>query len=272
MEENNIQSGGLICRLNEKLIIADVAKGIGMHWIQEDHQVLSQIMPWFLNVDEEDNLYYSDALKACHLCKMSKGDQAQGILVSEPIYLLKKYGDTLYYINEKNRHLYSYSLSERAVKKIISEEISVFTVGEDTIWYTSNKGILSTDLRGENREKIGKNIAMRLVYDNDKLVFIDKNQEYAVSYIDIKTGTLQTIEGSMSSSINVYDDLIFYNNIKDKSHIYRYSTDSEFNIKFIPERSDYIHIIGEAIYYFNQDNRVWMKVPIQGGKPVMLMG
>ena len=81
---------------------------------------------------------------------------------------------------------------------------------------------------------------------------------------------LQKIEGSKATSINVYEDCIFYNHANDKSHIYRYSVDNEFNIKFIPERADHIHIIEDTIYYLNQDSKLWMHVPVHGGKPLPL--
>lgn len=270
---SNIQNGGLICKMNGDIILGEVTKASGMCILKPANELSeNKIMPWFINSDEVENrIYYSDALKENYLCKMELSNRVEQTILTEPVYLLKRYGEQLYYINEKNRYLYSYHLQDRSISQLVSEEVSTFTINEDELWYSSSKGVMHATLGGQLKDRVSKHEAIRLVGTKEVLFFIDKEEDYKVSYIDLKTGEIQTIEGSKATSLNIYGDCVFYNHIKDKSHIYRYSIANEFNIKFIPERADYIHLIEDTMYYLNQDKKLWMKVSVQGGKPIALI-
>ncbi len=262
---NNIQNGGLVCKLYDAIILANMNSGIGMHWDQERY--LAGVMPWFLNVDGE-TLYYSDGAKGNYICQMT--DEREITLVEVPAYLVQQYKQYLYYINEEDSQLYRYSLYERQIQSVVKDTIETFILAEEHIWYTNEKGIFQQPLEGGMPQRICKNSALRLGYSNGKVFFIDK-ASYTINYIVIQTGEVITISEAVASSMNIYGDCIFYNNMNDKSHLYRYSLESEFNIKFIPERANYIHIIDETMYYFNEDQKIWMQVSVQGGKPIQVM-
>ena len=273
MQNNNIQNGGLICDVNETLIVGKVLEKRGMHWIEpEGSFVQNEVMPWFICSDEKgETIYYSDALKGNCLCKMLMHAPIGQVILEEPVYLLQSYEDHLYYLSEKNRGLYSYSLQEKQARKLIDEEITTFTVGKDAIWYGSSKGIVTCNLKGRESEKLCKNEACRIVINETQLAFVDKSNNYSVAYVKQENGEVATIPGSMATSANLYGDYVFYNHAKDKGHIHRYSMENEFDLKFIPEKADYIHIIGDYMFYLNKEQRQWMKVSVQGGKPKVLI-
>ena len=270
---NNIQNGGLICELEEQLLVTSLSDGIGLTLVQEEKKkYIHQILPWFMNQDlDKLKIYYSDGLKNNYLYKMDLSTYQDTLLVSEPTYLLQKVGQQLYYINEENKNLYSYHIQERRIRRIIEDTVQHFIIQDETLWYTNEKGIFAMELRTEHSEKINGSLAIRLVCEGQSLFYIDKKKDYAVCYMNTKKGQVEVIEGSMASSINAYGDVIFYNNVKDKSHIYRFSLENEFNLKFIPERAQYIHILNNKICYLNQDQKKWMVVPLQGGKPKCLL-
>lgn len=266
MKANNIQNGGLICQVDDKLVIGNRVKGTGMYWLQGGRcQELKDIMPWFMNEDEAC-IYYSDELKDRYLCRMSISDRVDVTLVKEPVYLLQRHKNDLFYINEKNRQLYCYSIGDRAVRSIIEQEISDFVITQEGICYSNERGIFKTSFDGRENEKISKHQAIRLNCDENYLVFADKEQEYILSYINLQSGDVKAIEGSMTSSILVTDGQIFYSNAKENSHIYRYSIESDLQFKIVPERADYLHLIDNNLYYLSKDKERWMKAPIQGGK------
>lgn len=268
MKANNIQGGGLICTMQDQIIVSNLVNGIGMHWV-ESNKIFRDIMPWFM-IDYKNEIYYSDASRNNSLYKLSLVDEVPKLLVSNPVYLLQQYEDDLFYINEDDRKIYKYSLQEKSKSKVVDDEVKVFIVGEDGIWYSNTKGIFHCDLQGRQNEKIEKCQSMRFALGEEHLFFIDTT-DYQVNFIELNTGKCDSIKGAMASSINVYKDLVFYNNVRDKSNIYRYSMDNKFEIKFISEAADCIHIIDEMIYYLNRDSKAWMQVPLYGGKSTILM-
>lgn len=266
MKTNNIQNGGLICQIDDKVVIGNKVKGTGMYWLQDNkYQELKEIMPWFMNADEA-YIYYSDEMKDRYLCRMAIGDRVEVTLIKEPVYLLQRHKNDFFYINEKNRQLYCYGIEDRAVHSIIDQEISNFVITQEGICYSNERGIFMTSFNGRENEKISKHQAIRLICDENYLVFADKEQEYILSYINLQSGDIKTIEGSMTSSILARDGQIFYSNAKENSHIYRYSIESDLQFKVVPERADYLHLIDNNLYYLSKDKKIWMKVPVQGGK------
>lgn len=273
MKANNIQNGGLVCKANDKLILAGQVCGAGMYWVKNGiTQESKEVAPWFMNVDEDETfVYYSDACKERHLCKMSVRDRLEVTLLSEPVCLLQRYEDELFYINEKDRKLYSYAIEERGVRKVINEEVTNFIIAEGSICYSNEKGIYVTELSGAQGEKVSKQKATRLIYDENTLIFTNQGSQYEVYFINLQSGEERNIAGSMSSSMVAVEGQIFYSDAKESSHIYRYSIESDLQFKIVPERADYLHLIEDTLYYFNRDKQIWMQVPVQGGKPLPVL-
>ena len=257
---NNIQNGGLVNKVQGNIIhnkLSQLSNIVGIDTI-----------PWFINYDSNTNyIYYSNVSKDNYLCRIDLESKEEIILEREPVYLLVNISDELYYINEKDRNLYSYDIGTKKINKLIDEPINTFYIDGETILYSNAKGITRLNNKNGSREVFSKQVAIAICKQDDLICFIDQ-KDYSINYL--YEGEFKRIEDSKTMNLNIYKDCIFYSNANDKSHIYRYSVDSEFNIKFIPERAQYIHIIEETMYYFNQDTKEWKYVSIFGGKPQVL--
>lgn len=272
MKANTIQNGGLICQIDDELVIGNKVNDAGMYWLQgNSHQELKDIMPWFMNQDETF-IYYSDELKDRSLCRMTISDGTDVVLVKEPVYLLQRYKNELFYINEKNKQIYSYNIDDRIVHNMIAQEVFDFVITQDGIYYSNERGIFIASFDGKENDKMSSHQAIRLNVDENYIVFADKEKDYVLSYMDLKTGDVKTVEGSMTSSILAVEGQIFYSNARENSHIYRYSIENDLQFKVVPERADYLHLIDNNLYYLSVDRKIWMKAPIQGGKAVPVIG
>ncbi len=257
---NNIQNGGLVSVIQDDIIYSKLS----------EQSIIAGVntIPWFINYDvDRDYIYYSNVLKNNYLCQINMVSREETVLLKEAVYLLVHNNGNLYYINEKNNNLYSYNIGSKKVIKLIDEPINTFYVEDETIWYSNTKGIMKMNINDGHQELFSKQKAVYICKTDDLICFINQ-KDYSISYLI--DGEIKQIEDSKASNINIYKDCIFYSNVNDKSHIYRYSIDSEFNIKFIPERAQYLHIIEDVMYYFNEDTKEWKYVSIFGGKPQVL--
>ena len=257
---NNIQNGGLVSSIQGDIIHCNLSGEMSIAGINT--------IPWFINYDITRNyIYYSNSLKDNYLCKIDLTSKEETVLLKEGVYLLVYSDSKLYYINEANKNLYSYDIGSKSATRLIDEPINTFYIDGETILYSNEKGISKMNIEGGSRETLSKQVAVAISKQDDLICFIDQ-KDYSINYL--YEGEFKRIEDSKTMNLNIYKDCIFYSNANDKSHIYRYSVDSEFNIKFIPERAQYIHIIEETMYYFNQDTKEWKYVSIFGGKPQVL--
>lgn len=271
--KNNIQNGGLICKEASTLIVGQVAKGKGMTYLQVVGDFTQEeVMPWFMNLSQDEQyVYYSNALADNFLCQMNLETQLSEVLLKEPIYLLQLEGKTLYWIQESNHHIYSYDLLVKESKKVIDEEVMTFNLVNGDIWYATKQGIFKCDSKGIGSKKYHPQGAYKLVCNDEEVAWIDYTKEHQVAYMNQSGGEVSYIDNSKSTSIQCYRNYIFYNQAQDRGHLYRYDIKNGLDIKFVPEQVDYLHIIGDTLYYFNLDERVWKKVPVQGGKSSPIM-
>lgn len=273
MSNNNQQNGGMLYLTDAVKIISQAARGKGMQWYGDRETTQEKITPYYINAyNKEKAIYYCNAQKNAALCKMRLEDAEEQIIIKESIDLLQKQDNMLYFINKNKNQLYTYALDGKEVEKVLDDKMRCFLVMDESILYATDKALFCCDLEGREKEKIVAGNMIRLVCNDEYIVFIDKDKAYSVGYMNLANNETSYIEGSIATSINIYKDNIFYNNGNNKNHIFRYGIDSEFDLKFIPQPAEYLHIFDETLCYLNQDSKVFMQVSVQGGKPMPLVG
>lgn len=272
MNNNNNQNGGLLYIGETLQIVSHAAKGHGMEWYGDRKAVQEQITPYYINYyEKEQAIYYCNAQKKAALCRMKIEDAEEQIIIKEPIDLLQRKEDKLYFLNIDKKLIYCYSLKERELERVLDTNVNHFLVTKKGILFATDKGLFRCSDDGREKEKLVEGEMIRIVDSEDHIAFIDKGRDYQIGYFALSDQSVKYIEDSRSTSLNIFGEYIFYSNGKDKNHIFRYGIDSEFNLKFIPQPAEYLHVIDQTLYYLNQDHKAFMKVSVQGGKPMPLI-
>ena len=270
---NNIQNGGLICKEASTLIVGQVAQGRGMTYFEMVTDITQEeVMPWFMNADEiRHEIYYSNMLDRQALYRVDLESKINEVLLKEPVTLLQKHQDRLYFRNENNHYLYSFGLQGKEVKRLIEDDVVTFNIAGERIWYATNQGIFTCSLDGIEKEKVGKERAIRIVCNNNQIAFVDADKAYQVGYMSQFGGETKYLPNSVTTHIYLEEQYLFYSKTLEDGPLYRYSIEDGLEIKFVPEPTSYLHIEGQTLYYFNLDEKQWKKAPIRGGRALPLV-
>jgi len=260
----NLSNGGLVTILNNKIYITDIKKFTGTYIIGSGHQKQLDGLFWFMNCDDS-YIYYSDQKRENYLLRFNICTESTEVIVESPCYGVIFIDGCCYYINERDKKLYRYSLSERKGEVIADNNVLCFFAGGDTIFYSTDRGIYCCTLKGEMREEISDVPGVGLIALDEKIFFADKENNYILTMLDINTGEREIFEEISPISINTDGNYLYCSNRKHPNSIYRIDFRRKTCIRICGESSDYLHIIDDELYFCS--NLGWYKMPLSGGQP-----
>lgn len=261
----NINSGGLICEADGKLLLADIRHYSGTYLLtasSEDKPHLEGMF-WFMN-RAGDDIYYSDQLQGHRLYRMNLSTQSEERLQDRPCYGLTLSGDWLYYKSENDHKLYRCLLNGKNESRVTDEPIECFVVEGDQVYYGTQQGIRSCHVTGKDREQLSESVAIHLIKIGDTLIFADTKNQYLLTAVHLETGEARVYADMSPNSLNSDGRYVYCANRNNDSSVYRVDLDTGNKIRICGERADHIHILGDTIYF--SSGFEWYKMSLTGGQ------
>ncbi|AWB43141.1 hypothetical protein DCC85_02095 [Paenibacillus sp. CAA11] len=267
-DEINLASGGMVLRTEDQLICSDLASYAGS-WLldplsPEPPRRLEGLL-WFMNRDGQ-TVYCSDQLQGHRLCKLDLGSGRLELLLDRPVYGLIRQDEWLYYIHEEDRRLYRCQVNGRGEMRLTDEAVESFVIREEEIYYAADHMLRTCSLTGKQNERYLDLAAAGLVLSGQQLLFSDRQKQYALSIVDLATGEVTVHEDVIPASMNVRGRYLYCANRSNGNSIYRIDLEQGSKIRIYGEPADYLHLIGEELYFIN--NKEWYRMSLLGGQAV----
>jgi len=176
------------------------------------------------------------------------------------------------FLDQEDGYVCEYNPVQGKSSYIFREKVFSFILVTDTIYYTSENGLKCFNLHSKRTGKLIDCFPVCLNYLDGQLIFADKYQDFALCRLDISQNKFIVFDEIRTQSIITTDGYIFASNLNDGNSIVRADIITGQSIRFCGESADKLHIIGEYLYFLNQDdNNTWHKVPISGGRPIPVL-
>lgn len=260
----NLLNGGLVMKYNGKTYITDMKDFAKTYIIDKEHKEQIEGLFWFMNCDGS-YIYYSDQKRENSLLRFDTSTQNTEMLCESPCYGLVFLDNHCYYINERDKKLYRYSIYKKNEELIIDNSVECFFIQENIIFYSTDRGIYYCTQKGEMKEEILDTSTTNLIVLGEKAFFADKENHYILTMIDIKTGEKEIFEEISPIGINTDGRYLYCSNRKHSGSIYRVDFENKTNIRIYGGSSDYLHIIDDELYFCN--NFEWYRMSLVGGQP-----
>ncbi|MCI3920624.1 DUF5050 domain-containing protein [Paenibacillus sp. TRM 82003] len=253
----NVPNGGLAIRLDDRWLLGD------MKTYRTRPASPSGGMRWFMNADD-DFLYYSDQRRGNALCRSDRESGREETLREQPCSHVFLDRDRLYYINEEDRRLYRCFPDGKEPSRVTEEAVDAFALEGGRLSYAAAKGgiYVCTD-SGQERERISDASASCLVRVEDRIAYADRNNDFAVTFLDPVSNETVVIDGAASPVLNTDGRYVYCaNRLHDRS-VYRIDPRDGRSIRICGESVEYVHIFGDELLCCIA--REWHRMPLTGG-------
>lgn len=261
----NINSGGLVCEADGKLLLADIRNYSGTCLLNASSGDTSHLdgVFWFMN-KVGDDIYYSDQMQGHRLYRMNLSTQSAERIQDRPCYGLALSGDWLYYKSETDHKLYRCLLDGRKESRVTDEPVECFVVEEDQVYYVTQQGIRSCHVTGNDREQLSESVGIHLLKIGETLIFADIKNQYLLTALHLQTGEARVYADVSPNSLNSDGRFIYCANRNNESSVYRIDLDTGSKIRICGESADHIHVLGDTIYFSSRFE--WYKMSLTGGQ------
>jgi len=269
----NVSNGGLIASLLGNLYVCDLSKYGGVRVLSEDGATVweADATMWFAAPDG-GGLYCSNQKDFDYLTYLDAGNMSERRVLKRACANLVASSGGVLLLDEEDGYIYEYDPEKDKCAVVVKEMVSSFILVSDTIYFATDVGLKCFNLRSRRAERLVDCSPACLNHADGRLIFADKRQGYAMCRFDIGQNRLEAYDGIRASSIITSGEHIFASNLDDSGSIVRVGVGGGgAPIRFCGESTDKLHIIGQCLYFLNQnDNNAWYKVPLTGGRPVPL--
>ena len=268
----NVSNGGLIIQLNGNLYCCDLCKYSGTRVLSGDGGSgwdMKAVM-WFA-VSDGHGIYCSNQRDHDFLTYLDGKNMTESRLLKRACFNLAMLDDRVLFIDEEDGFVYEFDPGKAGCALMIKEKILSFILVSDTIYFASENGLKAFDIRRKRTEKLCDCSPVCLNNSEGRLIFADKSRDYAICCFDIGQDKLSVISHVPAQSMITTEEFVFASNLSDNDAIVRINILTGDSIRFCGESADKLHIIGDYLYFLNQnDNNAWYKVPLSGGRPMQV--
>jgi len=265
----NISNGGLIAQLNGNMFYSDLSQYSGTRVLTEDDVPVCEMkaVMWFAAADVR-GIYFSNQRDYDYLTYLDERSMTETRIQKRPCLNLVMCNERVLFIDEEDNFIYEYDPDKDKCSLVIKEKASSFILVSDTLYIAAENGLKSYDLRGKRIDKLSNCAPVCLNYSDGCLIFADKSRDYAVSGFDLRQEKLAILDRMPSQSMITSGEHVFVSDLSDNNSIVRINIRTGDSIRFCGESADKLHIIGEHLYFLNQnDANTWHKLPLSGGRP-----
>jgi len=268
----NVSNGGLIAQLHDNLYVCDLSEYSGTHILSADGVSVwnMKAVMWFA-VPDGQGVYCSDQRNFDFLTYLDGNSMEETCVLKRACANLIKSGDTILFLDEEDGFVYEYDPAKKKSSLVIKEKAYSFILNNNVLYFAAESGLKCFNLRNKRTEKLKECVPICLNFSSEQLIFADKNQDFALCRFDISQNKLVVLDDIQTQSIITSEEYIFASNLADSNSIVRVDINTGESIRFCGESADKLHIVGEHLYFLNQnDNNSWYRVPFEGGRPVAL--
>ena len=265
----NVSNGGLIAQLNGHLYCCDLCNYSGTRILSEDSIPVWDMKAamWFAASDGR-GIYCSNQRDYDYLTYLDGKNMTESRILKRACLNLAMLNSRLLFIDEEDSFVYEFDPEKAKCALVIKEKVHSFILVSDTIYFASESGLKSMEIRGKRTEKLNDCSPVCLNYSERRLIFADKSRDYAVCSYDTTQGKLTVLDRMPAQSMIATEEYVFVSNLSDNDAIVRININTGESIRFCGESADKLHIIGENLYFLNQnDSNAWYKLPLSGGRP-----
>lgn len=269
INQNNTQNGGLILDTDRKQFLCSMPDNSGTYIIDKHDGRASRIedLMWFAN-SYGKYIYYSNQKYSNKMFRLdtetNKSEQFLDIPSFQPIII----DNDIFLINEEDKKLYSYNLTNNSRTKILDCPINSFLLHNNRIIYNNDNEIASCSLGGKDREVLLGTAALRLIIRDNAIIFADKNNKYILTELNLLNGQKYAYEDISTIGYTSDGRYIYVTNISNGSSIYRIDNESKSCFRIYGESADYLHIVKQELYFLSNDN--WNRMDLAGGQALKI--
>jgi hypothetical protein len=192
--------------------------------------------------------------------------------LASPCSYITLYENKLFFLDETDSQLYKFDLATNKTSIVIKEESLSFIIKAGTIYYATDRGLMEHDLQRGKSSLLTDHIPLCLGYAGSGLIFADRSHDFCLSGLVLGQKEPRKINHIKTQSIATDGQYIYASNLLDNSSIVRVDSISGEAIRFCGEKADKLHIIGNHLYFLNQnDKNAWYKMPLSGGRAIRLL-
>ncbi|MCR2803401.1 DUF5050 domain-containing protein [Paenibacillus soyae] len=266
----NIQNGGLVLRVEDRLLLMDNKEFSGTKLLREDAEsgrwaaeTFTDDLLWDMNADG-DSVYYSDQRNRHAVYRLELRTNRKELLIDKPCCQLRLQGGWLYYIEESSERLYRSRLDGKGEQPVAEDKVWSYVCSNDRIYYATPRGIQTCDMSGSRHEKVTDATGYMLIEVGDLLAFPNHHRDGTLTFVAKDGSDAAEIGAIQTASLNTDGEYVYCSNALNNRSIYRVDPVSLRSIRISGDSADYLHLIGQALYYCS--GREWHRLPLGGGE------
>ncbi|UQZ35414.1 hypothetical protein C2I18_18940 [Paenibacillus sp. PK3_47] len=262
----NLQSGGLIHRNGDSLLVTDIKGYSGTYLIHNDtsFDIFTDSLMWFMNTGEQ-GILYSDQRRGNRLFLSAPALREDKLVLDKPCGQPVLRGERVYYMDEQDGSLHCCTAEGRHDRRLTEEKVAGFLLLEDeTVIYACSQGIRMTGANGRKAETLTPGSAGRMIRIGGRLAYADRSRDLELTLLDLGSGESSVVEGIAASSVNTDGRYLYCANRRNGSSLYRVDPRTGSSIRISGESADYLHVLDGEIYFSH--SREWYRLPLAGGE------
>lgn len=269
----NTSNGGLIVRHQDMLIVSDLENYQGTFVLGENDAILKKIagLMWF-GISYGQHIFYSNQKDYDYLYCFDLEVFNEKCLLKKPVSHITLFEEKLLFLDESDRRIYKFDINTGKAVSLLKEQIFSFVVHEGIIYAAYASGLLKYNLHSGKSSVLTDHIPYTLNAAAHSLFFADRSQDFFLSKLEPGDKEPLRINNIKTQSIVVKEPFIYTANLLDNHSIIRLDMDTSSGIRFCGDKADKLHIIGDDLYYLNQnDKNSWYKLSLAGGRSRRLL-
>ncbi|WP_199613903.1 DUF5050 domain-containing protein [Paenibacillus alkalitolerans] len=268
--DGNSANGGLILKTQGKLFISDARGDVGTFMLDASTGSAYRASGsfWFMNAHGVD-IYCSDRQRGGALVKLDAGTLTAETILDAPCYGIAYSGGWLIYIDERDGMLYRCRTDGSGNVRLADERAVCFAAAGGNVFFATDKGIWTCGSGGGKAVRIAECAAAHMILFGDKLAYADRERNYALTILDPACGDIVRLDELAPAGLNTDGRYLYCANRRNGRTVYRVDPEQGRNIRICGERADYLHVIGDELYFYGRND--WYTMSLHGGQPLKVV-
>jgi hypothetical protein len=245
----------------------------GTYILSEDGDIIDCIegLMWFA-APHGAQIFYSNQKDNDYLYCLDTESLTESCLLQKSCGNITVFDDTLFFLDETDGLIYKFNIQNGKVHPLMKERVFAFILRAGIFYCAFAKGLLEFNFQSEKANVLTDHIPICLSYTSGRLIFADRSQDFALSGLIQGQNEPKKINLIKTQSIVADEHHIYAANLLDNRSVARVDIASGESIRFCGEKADKLHIVGEYLYFQNQnDKNAWYRMSLSGGRSIRLL-
>lgn len=255
---SNILNFGMVAQAGDWIYYSNSADGWGLYKVKTDGTQKTKLTDYpvrFINV-MDDWVYFCDYVfdESTYLIKIKTDGTEQTIINEDSPYLVIVRDDKIYYTHDG--FIYRIDLDGTNKRKMLNTRANGFTIFDNYFIFkkSADDRIYKIKIDGDEKEKLVVNRRVEQFVVADGWIYYvlrpeDPNDGNRLFKITVNGEKETKLSDDRTSYLNVMGDWIYYTNFSDQGHLYKIDLNGKKKTKLTDEEGIEINVTDEWVYY-----------------------